>query len=205
MTNLFDNLADEYDQWYEDNPLILQSEIEAIRQVTPPYRQALEVGVGTGRFASALGIGLGLEPSPPMAALAKARGITVVRGRAESLPFHDQSLDCLFMITVDCFLAQLAPVFSECLRVLEPGGHLVIGHIDIDAPPGEVYLREQDQDPFFREASFRGSRQVLEALDQAGFQVQTIRQTVYSFDNVIHPIKEGHGEGVFVALCALKP
>lgn len=204
MTTLFDKLADEYDQWFEDNPLILESEIEAIKQVTPPFENALEVGVGTGRFASALGVRLGLEPSEPMAALARKRGIKVIQGRAEDLPFEDESFDSLFLITVDCYLPQLAPALDECRRVLMPGGRLIMGHVDIDAPLGQVYLREKDQDPFYREASFRGAEEILEALEKAGFELADIRQTVYSFDNVFHEIRQGHGQGVFVALCALK-
>ncbi len=95
---LFNNLADEYDQWFEDNPLILESEIEAIRQVTPPFTRALEVGVGTGRFASALGIPLGVEPSKAMAAYARKRGIEVIPGVGEALPFDNASFDAVPII-----------------------------------------------------------------------------------------------------------
>lgn len=201
---LFNNLADEYDQWFEDNPLILESEIEAIRQVTPPFTRALEVGVGTGRFASALGIPLGVEPSKAMAAYARKRGIEVIPGVGEALPFDNASFDAVFMITVDCYLPLLAPVFAECRRVLEDCGHLILGHVDIDAPLGEVYLEAQDEDPFYKEAYFRGTRTVLGELEDAGFEVTRIRQTVYSFDNRVHEVREGHGDGVFVALCARK-
>lgn len=201
---LFDRLAGEYDQWYDDNPLILESEIEAVRQVTPSFDRALEVGVGTGRFASALGVSLGLEPSGAMAARARARGIQVVRGQAEDLPFFDASFDTLFMITVDCYLTDLGPPLAECRRVLKEGGFLVLGHVDIDAPLGEVYLESQEEDPFYREAVFRGTGQVLEALTEAGFELEAVRQTVYTFDNVFHEVREGYGEGVFVALRARK-
>ena len=204
QSDLFDRLANEYDQWFEDNPLILASEIEAVRQVTPTFTRAVEVGVGTGRFSEALGVPLGVEPSFGMARFAESRGITVVRGVAEALPFHDASFDTVFMITVDCYLESLAPAFSECYRILEPDGHLVIAHVDIDAPLGEVYRAEQDSDPFYRDAYFRGTREVLRALDDAGFEVQKIRQTVYSFEDILHEVRPGHGEGVFVTLLAKK-
>ncbi len=201
---LFNQRAQEYDQWYDDNPLILESEIEAVRQVTPPFERALEVGVGTGRFAQALGIRLGLEPSEAMAALARARGIEVVEGVAEALPFEDGSFDAVFLITVDCYLEELAPALLECRRVLIGGGHLILGHVDIDAPLGAVYEAEKDQDPFYREAIFRGTAEVLDELDQAGFDVKAIRQTVTSFEPVRQPVCEGHGDGIFVALRAVK-
>lgn len=202
VMDLFDRLADEYDQWFEDNAQILASEIEAVRQVTPAFTRAVEVGVGTGRFSEALGVTLGVEPSEKMAVYAKKRGVTVVRGVAEALPFHDASFDTVFMITVDCYLKDLAPALSECHRILEAKGHLVIGHVDIDAPLGTVYRAEQDEDPFYRDAYFRGTGELLEALEAQQFEVLKIRQTVYSFENSLQEVRSGHGEGVFVALLA---
>jgi len=203
-TELFNQRADEYDAWFEENPLILEAEIEAVRQVTPPFSRALEVGVGTGRFAQALGVRLGLEPSRAMAAYARDRGIEVVEGYAEALPFNDGTFDAVFMITVDCYLEELAPALHECRRVLSEKGSLVMGHVDIDAPLGAVYEKERDEDPFYRDAYFRGTRKVLDQLDLAGFEVTKIRQTVYTFENVVQEVREGYGDGVFVALCAVK-
>ncbi len=201
---LFNQRADEYDTWFEDNPLILEAEIEAVRQVTPSFSRALEVGVGTGRFAQALGVKLGLEPSRAMAAYARDRGIEVVEGYAEALPFDDGAFDAVFMITVDCYLEELAPALHECRRVLSEKGNLVMGHVDIDAPLGAVYEEARDEDPFYRDAYFRGTNEVLDQLDRAGFAVTKIRQTVYTFQNVVQEVREGHGDGVFVALCAVK-
>ncbi|HPX93385.1 MAG TPA: methyltransferase domain-containing protein [Bacillota bacterium] len=204
-TGLFNERAGEYDAWYENNPLILAAEIEAVRQVTPPFEDALEVGVGTGRFAQALGVKLGLEPSSGMAAYARARGIEVVEGFAEALPFENESFDAVFMITVDCYLEELSPVLNECHRVLSPHGHLILGHVDIDAPLGAVYEEERDQDPFYKNAYFRGTKEMLTELDRAGFELVKIRQTVFTFENVAQEVREGHGDGVFVAMCAVKP
>ncbi len=203
-TELFNERAAEYDEWFEDNPQILAAEIEAIRQVTPPFSRGLEVGVGTGRFARAMGVKLGVEPSEAMAAFARDRGIEVVRAYAEALPFHDGSFDAVFMITVDCYLEEVAPALMEGRRVLAEGGFLILGHVDIDAPLGRVYEAERDEDPFYRNAFFRGTRTMLEELDRAGFEVTAVRQTIESFDAGEHEVRPGHGDGVFVALSALK-
>ncbi|HZK28818.1 MAG TPA: methyltransferase domain-containing protein [Clostridia bacterium] len=202
--NRFDDLADQYDQWFDENPLVLESELEAMRQVTPSFSRALEIGVGTGRFAEALGIGLGIEPSKQMAAYARARGIEVVSGTAETLPFEDASFDAVFMITVDCYLPRIAPVLQECRRVLTVNGNLIMGYIDIDTPLGEVYEEGKDEDPFYKNAYFRGSDEILDELDKAGFEVTVIRQTVYQLGNTRQEVREGYGDGVFVALCAAR-
>jgi len=68
------------------------SELEAVRSMLPVDGTGIEIGVGTGRFAAPLGIKLGLEPSKSMASLARQRGIEVVEGEAEALPFEDGSL-----------------------------------------------------------------------------------------------------------------
>jgi ubiquinone/menaquinone biosynthesis C-methylase UbiE len=74
----------------------------------------VEIGVGTGRFASALGVPLGVEPSESMRRIARKRGIEVISGKAEALPFRDGCLDYVLMVTV-CLL------FRRCAESL-PGG-----------------------------------------------------------------------------------
>ena len=82
----FDKYADEYDAWYERYKPAYESELFALKAFLPEDLEklkALEIGVGTGRFASSLGIGFGLEPSRAMAKIAKKRGIETVLGVAE--------------------------------------------------------------------------------------------------------------------------
>lgn len=203
-TKLYDSLADEYEQWFDAFPLVIEAEMEALRQVTPPFERGLEVGVGTGRFAVALGIPLGVEPSVKMAAYARDRGIEVIEGIAEKLPFEDGSFDAVFMITLDCYLADMKPALLEAYRVLEPNGHLIIGHIDIDAPLGAVYEQDKEDNVFYRDATFRGTTDVLKELEKTRFEVLKIRQTIETLENVEQSVKEGYGDGVFVAICARK-
>jgi ubiquinone/menaquinone biosynthesis C-methylase UbiE len=86
---VFDSLASDYDAWFEEKGrLIFASEVEALRQVLfllpKPW---IEVGVGSGRFAQALGIDVGLDPSSKLLEVAKNRGISVLLGRGEKMPF----------------------------------------------------------------------------------------------------------------------
>lgn len=204
VAKLYDKLADEYDQWFDKYPLIFEAEVEAMSRVMRPFKRALEVGVGTGRFAEKLGIKEGIEPSVKMAAYARKRGIKVIEGVAEELPFADQTFDAVFMITLDCYLADMKPALLEAYRVLETGGFLAIGHVDIDAPPGYVYEENKENDDFYRDATFRGTKKVLEILEETGFEVLDICQTIETLENIKQEVKDGFGEGVFVALRAGK-
>jgi len=155
-------------------------------------------------FAVALGVPQGVEPSVKMAAYARGRGIDVIEGVAEALPFDNQVFDAVFMVTLDCYLSDMKPALLEAYRVLEKGGHLLIGHIDIDAPLGAVYERDKENNAFYRDATFRGTAAVLRELEETGFHVQKICQTIESLDNVVQEVKEGFGSGVFVAIRAEK-
>jgi hypothetical protein len=55
----------------------------------PKSGTGVEIGVGTGRFAEPLGIRVVIEPSKAMRRMAQKRGIEVIDGVAESLPFDD--------------------------------------------------------------------------------------------------------------------
>jgi hypothetical protein len=55
----------------------------------PKSGTGVEIGVGTGRFAEPLGIRVGVEPSKAMRQVAQKRGIEVIDGVAQVLPFDD--------------------------------------------------------------------------------------------------------------------
>jgi hypothetical protein len=71
----------------------------------PRVNWGLEIGVGTGRFAVPLGVRWGVDPSIRMGKMAKARGIQVVSGRAESLPFKACRICLTLMIGTKKWLA----------------------------------------------------------------------------------------------------
>lgn len=62
-SNAFDQLSERYDGWFDGHPEVYRIELDAIRDCMPPdVTNALEVGVGTGRFAGPLGIQTGPKP-----------------------------------------------------------------------------------------------------------------------------------------------
>ena len=88
----FDEIAEVYDAWYEDN-VLFQCELGALRKITPASLLSLEVGVGSGRFSQALGIQYGVDPAPRLLKLSKDRGIVPIQAKAEDLPFKKDSLN----------------------------------------------------------------------------------------------------------------
>jgi SAM-dependent methyltransferase len=207
-TKAFDQHLDLYEEWFTQFQPVFESEVAALSQVIRPDRRSVEIGVGSGLFAQALGIGEGLEPSPVMAARARERGIAVEAGVAEALPYEDQQFDLALMVTAICFVDDPKLTGQEMFRVVKPGGRVVMGFVDQASPLGEVYEQFKDQNVFYRDATFYTATDVVECLESTGFQLLSIRQTVFGMLDEIteaQPVRPGHGDGGFVVVEALRP
>ena len=203
----YEKHADAYDDWYSRNRSAYESELEAIGRMLPKEGTGLEVGVGTGRFASKFGIPIGVDPSMSMGKIARKRGIEVIRGVAETLPFRDGRFDFVLMVTTLCFFDDVQGAMREAHRVLAPAGSLVIGMIDRESPLGKGYEENKSEHPFYRDAIFRSAREVEEFCKNDGFRSFSFCQTIFQDPNrmeVPDPVREGHGEGCFVVLRADK-
>lgn len=204
---IFEKHAAEYDQWFEENEAVYRSEILALRDLIPTAGIGLEVGVGTGRFASPLGIGMGVEPARAMADMARKRGIDVREARAEALPFRDESFDFVLMVTTICFLEDPLQALAEAKRVLRPGGLIIIGMIDRNSLLGRDYERKRTASKFYKYARFASADQVLSWLESLNFDHIATHQTVFKSTKdicTVEPFEEGHGMGAFVAIAAGK-
>ena len=85
LPNPFDELAAEYDAWFESEcgRAVFAQEVECLRRImSPATGGGLEVGVGTGRFAAALGVTEGIVSEAGFVAMA----FTKARIRAECGP-----------------------------------------------------------------------------------------------------------------------
>ncbi|MBS3766466.1 class I SAM-dependent methyltransferase, partial [Candidatus Bipolaricaulota bacterium] len=154
-TKPFDNYSEEYDSWFDENEKAYRSELLAVEEVLPEERgDAVEIGVGTGRFASQLGISEGVEPSEPMAELARERGIEVTEGRAEDLPLGTEAYDLALMVTTICFVNDLDKTFNEAGRILREGGQIVVGFVPGNSAIGEFYRSNEADDRFYEIANF---------------------------------------------------
>lgn len=97
--------------------------------------RTLEVGIGTGLNLSHYPPGLdlvGLDPDVEMLDLARrraaelGRSVTLVDGSAMALPFPDGSFDTVLSTFVLCGVPDDRVAASEMVRVLAPGGRLLL-------------------------------------------------------------------------------
>ncbi|MBF0586266.1 methyltransferase domain-containing protein [Prosthecochloris sp. N3] len=203
-TEPFDRYSAAYDSWFERHAEEFDAELKLIRQLMPPgHVEALEVGVGSGKFAGPLAISTGVEPSAPMAARAAGLGIDVHDGVAEQLPFSDERFDLVLMVTAICFVDDTRQALSEAWRVLKPEGCLIVGFVDRESRLGKEYLARQQNSRFYREALFYSARDVLHLLQHAGFEVAAVRQTLIPGSSA-ETIRDGYGDGGFVGIKAKK-
>lgn len=205
MTRVFDRRAKEYDGWFDDHPAIYLSELAALRKVA--LKGGLEIGVGTGRFALPLRISIGLDPSLPMLAIARERGLEVVRGMAEELPFGDGTFDQALFVTTLCFISDPLRAMNEARRIVRQDGRLVIGLLDFGSAIGRRYLEGVKDSSFYRGARFLSTAQVLGVLRKSGWSPSAIFQTIFVDPKemtVPDPVLPGHGRGLFVAMSAVR-
>ena len=109
-----------------------------------PDSRVLDLGCGRGTHALALARRFGmavLGVDPDRAALTEARDrleaacrtepelasrVRFTRGSAEAVPAEDGAVDVVWCRDVLCLVADLERAYSECARVLRPGGHAVV-------------------------------------------------------------------------------
>lgn len=201
-TEPFEKHSEAYDAWFERNRAIYEAELKLIENLLPRnISNALEVGVGTGRFAAPLGIKNGVEPAEKMAEMAEKRGVDVRRGVAENLPFPDATFDLVLMVTTVCFVDDILRSFQEAFRVLMPGGGVVVGFVDKESDQGKRYLEKKANSDFYRHATFVSTTSVLKKLRKAGFETIDIKQSLIPGQNP-DVIASGFGKGGFVAVKA---
>jgi len=206
-TEPFDKFSREYEAWFERNRFVYLSELEAVRKQLPETGRRLEIGVGTGRFAAPLGIELGLEPSRAMSEAARRRGVTVIEGTGEELPFDDAEFDAVLMVTTICFLDDVMGALAEAYRVLKSGGCLIVGFVDKNSLLGRTYQQQRAESLFYGPATFFSSDEVSRFMEGAGLRELTFVQTVFQdLPKIVQvePVRAGHGEGSFVVARGVK-
>jgi len=206
-TDPFDNYLSEYEQWFDNNYFVFMSELEAIRNIMSAKGRGIEIGVGSGIFASALGIWEGCDPSANMRSKAIERGINTIDGIAENLPYDNNCIDFALMVTTICFVDDPRKSICEIHRILKPHGELIIGFVDKDSPVGKEYLKNKEKSLFYKDATFYSTKDVFELLWEQNFTIKKTYQTVFGTLQQVKEIQQpenGYGKGSFVVINAKK-
>ncbi len=205
---VFERLTEKYEEWFDRYTAVYESELNMLKALTPKFNRALEIGVGSGRFAYPLGIKEGIEPSNRMAEIAKQRGIKIYPGFAENLPFQDGEFDFILIAVTICFVNDPLKTLKEAHRVLEDNGKILIAIVDKDTSIGKEYLSKKEKSEFYKNANFFSTEEVHRLLKEAGFEVIKTYQTLFgnSIKEINEPqdFKEGYGEGGFVGILGRK-
>lgn len=198
----------QYEEWFTGNRWVYEAELRAVKALIPEKGLGIEIGVGTGRFAQPLGIKIGIEPSSRMKEIAQKRGIQVLDGVAEELPFSNSEFDFALMVTTVCFVDDIDKSLQEAYRILSQDGFLIIGIVDRNSSVGQIYLRHQSESVFYKDATFFSVDELIEIMTQIGFRDFDFQQTIFhtlSETTENEPVKHGYGEGSFVVIRATKP
>jgi len=203
----FERHTRRYERWFAQHEAAYLSELRVLRELLPDPALALEIGVGTGRFAQPLGVAIGIDPSLKMLEHAQRRGIGVVCAVAEALPFRHSAFDHALIVTTICFVDDARAMLLEACRVLKPEGALVIGFIDRTSRLGRHYEAHRQESVFYRDAVFFSADEVARLLSETGFGERTWRQTLtkpLAQTIEVEPSHPGFGDAAFVAVRALK-
>lgn len=161
----FDERAVSYDRWYETplgafaDRVERQAILGLLRPVTG--ERMLDVGCGTGRYARALaGRGVdvvGADPSGAMLTVAVSQyafhgNPAYVRAVGERLPFAPAVFDAVTLVTTLEFVGDVDQAVQEAVRVVKPGGRLVVGVLNARGP--WAARRRRSRDAVWRNARF---------------------------------------------------
>lgn len=204
--SVFDIYTDEYEKWFEQNRFAYLSELELLKSVIP-RGDGLEIGTGTGIFASPLGISFGIDPSNNMLQIAKKRNIRVVLAKGEHIPFRDEIFDYVAIIVTICFVDEPDLVLKESLRVIKDGGKIILGFIDRDSWLGKIYMAKKHKSRFYKDAKFYSTKEIIELLKNNSLSDISVYQTIFDPPDTIKNIqhyREGFDKGGFVVICGQK-
>lgn len=186
--DVFNKHAAEYDAWFEKYPFVFQTELAAIKKLWPAQEniRSLEVGCATGRFASELHISEGIDPSGALCSMAEERGVFTLQGIAENLPYQGSQFDVVLMNFCISYLESPRAALKEVLRVLKPGGAIIVGFIKKGSLVGDYYEEKKAKSLFYKDADFFYVQDVEDLVRNAGFvNLQTWQTLFHLLDEVV--------------------
>ncbi|PMP74877.1 MAG: SAM-dependent methyltransferase [Aciduliprofundum sp.] len=204
--NIFDLNVERYDSWFNIHNIIYKNELKMLSSFIKEDLYGIEIGVGTGRFASELGTRIGIDISLNMLRIARRRGVEVIYANGERMPFKDSLFDYVSMIVTICFLEDPYKVLRESHRVLSDGGRVYIAFIERNSKYGIYYHKNRQVSPFYVRANFYTVQEIEDMLKKTGFMIEGYAQTLFHEPGV--EIEEeweyGYDRGSFVLVIGEK-
>lgn len=178
LLKVFEKHAKEYDSWYFKHPAIYESEIRVLEGFNLKGL-GLEIGIGTGVFASRIGVDLGIDTSLAVLHIAKERGVEVIRALGEHLPFADKIFDYVLMVCTLCFLDKPSLVIKESFRVLKNDGSLIVCVVLKDSPWGRSYEEKKKAGhKFYSYAKFYTTHELKKLIVDQGLSIVEAKSTL---------------------------
>lgn len=183
VVHIFDVYARRYDEWYEKpfGRMAFELEKASIKSLCKDLKHPLlEIGVGTGRFAQALNVEYGVDVSSGALIFAKGRGIEVVKGAGENLPFRDKTFGGVFLIVTLCFVDDPLKVLDESKRVLMDDGNVILGLILKESPWARFYEEKgRAGNIFYKIARFYSLEKIKDMMDKAKLKIVEVSSTLF--------------------------
>lgn len=161
--------------------------------------RVVEVGAGTGinfsHYPATVTEVVAVEPEPYLRALAIDAAtdapvpVTVLDGHAERLPLEDASCEAGVASLVLCSVPDQAKALAELRRVIRPGGELrVYEHVRSDRSGFARAQRTLDVVWPHVGGGCHASRATLDAIEAAGFEVETVRRFSFRPSLIVAPL-----------------
>jgi arsenite methyltransferase len=137
-----EKVAAQLDTFYRSQDVMRRRALVEEALAPEPGDDVLDVGCGPGFYVADLlhrvgddGTVTGVDPSPAMLGLAERRvgerpNARLLEGTATQLPVEDASVDRVVSVQVFEYLREVDRALGELMRVLRPGGRLVVWDID---------------------------------------------------------------------------
>lgn len=162
----------------------------------PPHRPlvGVDLGSGTGRFTPALAEAFGgpvhgVEPADGMRRAAQSGSthprVSYVAGRAEAIPLPDASADFVLMFLSYHHVTDKPAAAREILRVLKPGGRLILRNTFKDRIPNHWWRGYFPRSHDVEVAMFPTEAETCELFEAAGFVTVACRQMEIPFEGDI--------------------
>jgi len=161
----YNKLITPYDEWYKANKWIYDLEIECVKKALhlikkeTGYVNAIEFGIGTGRFASYLhnpeekiNLKFGMDISLEALKIAKKRGCIVWLADMNSVNFKPGIFNTFVFITSFCYLTKYEK--ANILKTLKlhsenTSSFIIVGTVPGETPLGQIYSQQRNYIEFF--------------------------------------------------------